>query len=85
MDRVGTKIEISIGSIDRTLNSNLEQMNKSIEDTKENAMELAKTTRRETLINNRLDAFKYGLATAICVVPVYLIIRFLLELVGIEV
>jgi DNA anti-recombination protein RmuC len=62
---------------------NLEKSTKSMEDTLKNRLDILKQevrdtlfkARKQTLINHWIDALKYGLSTAICIVPVYFAIK----------
>lgn len=58
------------------------KLKKDISETERRTEGLILNARKETLIDNWLDAFKYGIATSICIVPIYLLIKFIASLIG---
>ncbi len=79
-----------------TINNNFKIIEKIIKESSTNSqMDLINTmekienrtsvlidkTRKGALINYWIDVFKYGLGTAICIVPVYMLFNFIINLI----
>ena len=77
-----------MSEIEKTLKVSLDEMNgsmeKSLSELEQRTSTLIGDARKGLLINYWADVVKYGLGTALFVVPVYMLTRFVLGLLGIE-
>ena len=77
-----------MSEIEKTLKVSMDEMNgnmaKSLNELEQKTLTLVGKARKGVLINYWLDVVKYGLGTALFVVPVYMLIKFILGLFGIE-
>jgi len=88
IDGINKKTLQKMSEIEGTLNSSMNQINKKMNENmnglENRAMTLVQNVRKGVLINYWLDVAKYGLGTAIFVVPVYIGVKLLLGLFGVE-
>nr|AKO69654.1 hypothetical protein [Aeromonas sp. Ne-1] len=61
-----------------------EMLNRSMKEIENRTSGLIAKTRKNVLINYWLDVAKYGLGTAIFVVPLFYLVRFIFSLFGVE-
>lgn len=59
-------------------------MEKNLSELDQKTSALVGKTRKKVLINNWLDTIKYGLGSAVMIAPVYMLIKTVLGLFGVE-
>lgn len=60
------------------------RMNENMDDLEKRSKTMVQNVRKGALLNYWSDVAKYGLGTAVFIVPVYLVIKFLFSLMGVE-
>ena len=77
-----------MGEIEGMLSNGMSQMNRrmneNMKDLEKKSATLAQSVRKSALLSYWSDVAKYGLGTAVFIVPVYLVIKFLFSLMGVE-
>src|SRR5690606_2352801 len=76
-----SKIE---GMLDNSMSQLNRRMNENMKDLETKSATLAQSVRKSALLSYWSDVAKYGLGTAVFIVPVYLVIKFLFSLMGVE-
>lgn len=76
-----SKIE---GMLDNSMSQLNRRMNENMKDLEKKSATLAQSVRKSALLSYWSDVAKYGLGTAVFIVPVYLVIKFLFSLMGVE-
>jgi hypothetical protein len=59
-------------------------MNENMDDLEKRSKTMAQSVRKDALLSYWSDVAKYGLGTAVFIVPVYLGVKFLFSLMGVE-
>lgn len=72
------------GMLDNSMNQLNRNMTENMKDLEKKSATLVQNVRRGALLNYWADVAKYGLGTAVFIVPVYLVIKFLFSLMGVE-
>lgn len=77
-----------MGEIESMLSNGMSQMNRrmneNMNDLEKRSAAMVQNVRKGALLNYWSDVAKYGLGTAVFIVPVYLVIKFLFSLMGVE-
>lgn len=77
-----------MGEIEGMLSNGMSQMNRrmneNMDDLEKRSKTMVQNVRKGALLNYWSDVAKYGLGTAVFIVPVYLAIKFLFSLMGVE-
>lgn len=77
-----------MGEIEGMLSNGMSQMNRrmneNMNDLEKRSATLAQSVRKSALLSYWSDVAKYGLGTAVFIVPVYLGVKFLFSLMGVE-
>ena len=72
------------GMLDNSMSQLNRRMNENMKDLEKKSATLAQSVRKSALLSYWSDVAKYGLGTAVFIVPVYLVIKFLFSLMGVE-
>ncbi|NLM05291.1 MAG: hypothetical protein GX214_09755 [Clostridiales bacterium] len=88
MTKNNQEVLTRMSQIERTLKTSTEEMERKLQNSlsevkREVGTYLAKA-KKETLIYFWLDALKYGLSTSVVFIPLFLLIKYLLGLLGIQ-
>ena len=70
------------GMLSSSMKEMTNKMNENMNGLESRAMKLISNVKKGAMVSYWLDALKYGLGTAVCVVPLYLVIKFLFSLFG---
>ena len=72
------------GMLDNSMSQLNRRMNENMKDLEKKSATLAQSVRKSALLSYWSDVAKYGLGTAVFIVPVYLVVKFLFSLMGVE-
>lgn len=72
------------GMLDNSMSQLNRRMNENMKDLEKKSATLAQSVRKSALLSYWSDVAKYGLGTAVFIVPVYLGVKFLFSLMGVE-
>lgn len=72
------------GMLDNSMSQLNRRMNENMNDLEKKSATLAQSVRKSALLSYWSDVAKYGLGTAVFIVPVYLVVKFLFSLTGVE-
>lgn len=85
MEKKNEKIVQEMKRIEKILetkfNKIVKEMDEKMNTVEEKTGSLIYKAHKSNIINFWVDAFKYGIATAICIVPVYMLLNFLKDLI----